>query len=183
MKEVWKNVNGYKNWYRISNFGKISYLTKNGSYMEKNKHVNKSNYEFICLYNRKTKKHTTHYIHRLVAEAFIDNPSNKPQVNHIDGDKSNNCVSNLEWVSCKENIFHSIHTLHNDHAKSLRKPVMCVETGEIYASVLDAEKQLNIARRSISDAAVNAKRYKNGQSYIRRTAGGFHWKFIENDKK
>lgn len=73
-------------------------------------------------------------IHRIVAEAFIPNPDGKPQVNHKDGNKLNNTVSNLEWVTAKENTRHSVYVLKRDHQKGLRHPVRLVETGQEFDS-------------------------------------------------
>lgn len=72
-------------------------------------HLSKDGYQCVGLI--KNGKSTAHRVHRIVACAFIPNPENKPYINHIDGNKTNNCVENLEWCTQKENAYHAIHTL------------------------------------------------------------------------
>lgn len=100
--EQWKVVKGFEN-YLVSSLGNVK--TVNGK-LKKVVYDSKNNYGYVELWkNNKGKKFR---IHRLVAETFIPNTLGKEQVNHIDGDKKNNCVSNLEWVTPKENIRHAI---------------------------------------------------------------------------
>ena len=122
-KEIWKDIEGFSN-YQISNFGNVK--TKERDYTNNlghNVHINekimsfstRSGYSVVNL--RKNNKRFSKQIHRLVAEAFIPNPENKPQVNHKDYNRKNNCVNNLEWVTCKENIRWSIGNMKKPHIK------------------------------------------------------------------
>lgn len=100
--EQWEFVKGFEN-YLVSSLGNVK--TINGK-LKKVVYDSKNDYGYVELWkNNKGKKFR---IHRLVAETFIPNTLGKEQVNHIDGDKKNNCVSNLEWVTPKENIRHAI---------------------------------------------------------------------------
>jgi len=102
--EIWKYVNGYDEAYKISNLGNVvsnkyiipRLLTKDKS----------TGYYRVCLSKNKIPNHVL--IHRLIAEHFIENPLNKPQVNHIDENKLNNNILNLEWVTARENIEYSL---------------------------------------------------------------------------
>ena len=121
---IWKPVVGFEGSYEVSNLGEIRSVARISSYHDPRwnttvtrayksciiKQNNVSGYKFIGLY--KGGKLYQFYVHRLVAQAFIPNPENKPEVNHKDRNRHNNCVDNLEWVTAKEN---SQHLLHSDY--------------------------------------------------------------------
>lgn len=106
-----KDIIGYEGLYTISSDGKV-FSIKRGKYLTAAK--TKGGYLMVVLQNKK--RHNV-YIHRLVALHFINNTQNKPQVNHIDGNKLNNDYSNLEWCSSKENIRHAVDTKLGRYSK------------------------------------------------------------------
>lgn len=131
-------------------------------------------------------KNKRHYLlaHRLVAQAFIPNPENKPQVNHKDGNKQNNCVENLEWVTVSENEKHSYRKLgkkipnHGKHLgeyakKNFSKAIVQYDLNGNYVnkfvSMSQATKMTNINQGNISECC-NKKR---------KIAGGYIWNFME----
>lgn len=103
MQEEWKQIEGYEKDYEISSFGQIKSV-KNGVDKFMRAVARYRDYPRVSL--SKEGKQKGFAVHRLVAIAFIDNPENKPHINHIDGNKKNNHVSNLEWCTHKENMDH-----------------------------------------------------------------------------
>lgn len=112
MKEIWKNVVGYEGLYKVSNLGNVLSIPRQGTHSKKEYLLTKTKTKKGYLNVTLLKKCKPFYtgVHRLVAQAFIPNPQDKPQVNHIDGNKENNCVNNLEWVTNEENMQHSWKT-------------------------------------------------------------------------
>lgn len=108
-----------------------------------------------------------YFVHRLVAELFLPNPNNLPQINHIDGNKENSHISNLEWVSPAENQLHSRYILQNVTGFE-DTPVECVETGIVYKSTRDAWRDTGAGYSHISECA----------SGKRKTAGSYHWRYV-----
>ena len=105
MKEIWKDIKGYEGLYKVSNLGNVKSLKINANI----KPSKGRKYIGVNLYKNGVTK--TKSIHRLVAEHFIDNPNNKPCVNHIDCNRTNNKASNLEWCTYKENNNYGNHDI------------------------------------------------------------------------
>ena len=101
--EVWKKIPDYENYYEVSNLGNVR--TIKGELLKK---IDNKGYDIVYLKNKIFNRPIQ--VHRLVALAFIENKDNKPIVNHIDGNKRNNCVDNLEWVTESENRKHAVAT-------------------------------------------------------------------------
>lgn len=97
LEEVWRDISGYEGLYQVSNFGNVR-NTKGKILKQTN---GNSGYKRVFLFKDRYKPF---FVHRLVAMAFIENPENKPCVNHIDNDRTNNMFDNLEWVTYKENM-------------------------------------------------------------------------------
>ena len=118
LKKEWKEIKGYEGKYIVSNYGEVISLPRlkqnntEEQYVEPKellRYVNpKNGYVYVYLCNNGRNKNAR--LHRLVAETFIPNPENKPQVNHIDGDKTNNKINNLEWCNQSENEKHAYRT-------------------------------------------------------------------------
>ena len=173
MEEVWKPIPGYEGYYEASNMGRIRneprwvngrwrpYRIKQHILRTNNVHHGYLQVKF-CIDEVKEQK----LVHRLVAETFIANPMGLQQVNHKDGNPSNNVVSNLEWCTASENSLHRSRVLKREVGRP-KKKVICLETGKEYASSHHAARDLNISQGGIFMVC-------QGKGL---TAGGLHFKF------
>ena len=157
------DIIGYEGLYAITNCGQVWSYRKNTflkPYLARG-------YFKVCLCKDKIRKQVL--IHRLVAEAFILNPLNLPQINHIDENKQNNCAENLEWCNAKYNINYGEH--NKKVGKSHCKKVYCVELGKVFESAKLAAMQLGLSGSNIAKCCKG--KYK--------TTGGYHWEYADDN--
>ena len=133
MGEQWRNIKGFEGSYQISNLGRIRSLDRVCGQMPRgyDRHITgnfmtptDNGRGYLIVHLKKNGSRKSRYIHRLVAEAFIENPKGFPVVNHIDFNKKNNTVENLEWCTQKMNVQHSSVNMRKPHNCKKRKEVL-----------------------------------------------------------
>ena len=173
MTEIWLPIEGYENLYEVSNLGRVRRLEsfvagKAGSKRKISGKILKpgvsKGYLIVNLCKNAVRKN--YYVHRLVSTAFLPNPDNKPQVNHLSEDKTNNEVSNLEWCTAKENNNYGtrIKRASEKHSKS----VLCIELNQIFPSLTEAARQLSLNVGNLGSVLAGR----------RKTAGGYHFEYV-----
>lgn len=173
-----KDVVGYEGYYKISDEGVLHSVERYIDHPICGKQFVASRimkvYEdqdgYYCVNIQRGNKEQHVRIHRLVAQAFIPNPENKPQVNHKDGNKKNNHVDNLEWCTNRENVHHAIKTglkrPQTPSSSKRNKRLRCIETGQVFESINEASRVLGVSSWTIESRVYNCAR-----SYTKRLHG------------
>jgi hypothetical protein len=169
--EVWKTINGYEN-YEISSLGRVKSLSRKTnfgcSYIISKEIIlkywmDKKGYSYVTLRSNNLSKNFL--VHRLVGLHFIENPFNKPQINHIDGNKLNNKIENLEWATAKENLKHAVETglnkikgVYHYDSKFTEEDVIFIRKSKLTQRELS--ERFNVAQTTISHVKL-FKTYKD----------------------
>jgi len=169
MSEAWADIKGYEGLYQVSTLGRIKSLPRRGTYSKA--HILKVSGDgngYLQVGLCKNSSYKGYKVHRLVAQAFIPNPDNLPEVNHKDENKSNCQVSNLEWCDRAYNVNYGNRT------NKTKKPVIqLTKSGEIlatYESLSKVKEALKISNISNISEVCKGKR---------KTAYGYRWRFRE----
>ncbi len=159
--EIWKQVKNTNNTYFVSNLGRFK-NAKGRIVTNYKPHI--SGYIIVLIDNKSYK------LHRIIAKEFIDNPENKEQVNHIDGNKLNNSVDNLEWVTNKENQIHKFKNgLGNNFTRKIGQYDLNNNFIKEFPSIVSAAKEVNVSKSCVQGVLANK----------RKTTGGFIWKYLD----
>ena len=170
--EIWKDISGYPG-YKVSSLGRVKSL-KFGKERILKPAKDKKGYLRLVLCNEGIQK--TMKVHRLVGQAFIQNQYNLPQINHKNEIKDDNRVENLEWCDNRYNCSFGTHTQRVAKAHigvyntKTSKKVKCLETGKIYPSLSEVQRQFGFAKENIS--ACCKKKYGH------KTVGNYHWEYV-----
>lgn len=168
MNEIWKAIKGYEGLYQVSNLGRVLSNGRKCVTRIMKAQRNTKGYYYVNLF--KYGKRTPVLIHRLVAETFIPNIENKGTVNHIDGNKLNNSVNNLEWNTCSENIKHA-------YANGLKQAVRSkkIIQKSIDGSVVKIWNSIREAARGIGVHQTSLQKCCKNPSY---TIKGYKWELF-----
>lgn len=151
--------------YLINEYGDLISFRRKRPYLMK-RHLYKIGYQYYVIQVGKKSKKVK--VHRLVAKTFLKDIRGKDIVNHKDGDKTNNHISNLEWCTNSENLIHAFRTLGSYHAGKPKKKVMCIETKEVFDSISAAA----IAKKTFRSAI---RKVIDGKQSV---AGGYTWQEV-----
>ena len=160
--EQWKSIAGYEGLYEVSNLGRVKSLNYNRTGKERILKQQKDKHGYLRVDICKDGKLKHSKVHRLVAEAFIQNPNNLETVNHKDEDKTNNVASNLEWMTRGDNIIYS---------QARQVQMLDKQTGEllaIFPSTNEADRVTGIYQGSISKCCLGKL----------KSAGGYKWRYL-----
>ena len=185
-EEIWKDVDGYEELYQVSNLGRVKSLYKKIGFYYRNEKILSNCTQpngYLAVNLGKNSIITRKSVHRLVAQAFIPNLENKPFINHKDGNKKNNCVDNLEWVTHSENVSHAYKIGLNNHKPPVKigkdnhtsKSVLQFDSNmnfiKHWECIMSATKNLGIDNSSITKCCRNRL----------KTAGGFIWRYANEN--
>lgn len=179
MSEEWRNVPGLEWLYQVSNYGRFAKI-KHGKRCLLKPTLSCDGYYRVTFIKNGRQKMVL--LHRVIAEVFVPKYGPSEDVNHIDGDKTNNNVDNLEWCTKRKNCIHRTRVLKHAVIAIPKKPVLCVETGEIFDSLRMAAMSTIRMRCDSSSKKIDGIsshiRDCCKKKYGRRTCCGYHWEFI-----
>lgn len=173
MSEIWKDIIGFEGHYQVSNKGKIRSI-KNNKIKELKPYKEIKRCGYLSVYLRLPGQKFTKKVHRLVAEAFIPNPNGFPEVNHIDENKENNCVENLEWCTGEYNLCYGTRLKRISESNKMKVAQYSLNGKllEIFNSQGEAAEKTNSTQGGISDCI-------RGRI---KTHNGYIWKkYVKND--
>ena len=168
--EIWKDISGYEGLYQVSNFGNVRVLDRFYVVNNRKAHLvpgrvlkkidNGNGYDYITLHKDGRRKN--HYVHRLVAMAFLEMIPGKEYVNHIDYNRKNNNIENLEWCTCSENLKHS--SIHMRNPKNVKN-----NSGERYIHVRNPKSyEVTVNRKYLGKFATIEEAIRERDKYIEK---------------